>query len=89
MARPNSIIACGSRVDRPDYAYEEDTVLGLSVFDDGAEAEASIANIHGEIVMEVKAVRCGDTIKVTTKGGKNPTVKLLGGQDLKVELTEE
>ncbi len=89
MARPNSIIACGPRSDRPDYAFEEDVTLGLTVFDDGAEAETSIANIHGEVVMQVKAVRHGDTITVTTKGGKNPGVKLLGNQELKVELIQE
>ena len=89
MARPNAIIACGAHMDRSDYAYDEDVVLGLSVFDDGAEAETSIADMHGEIVMRVKAKRTGDIITVTTKGGKNPSVKLLGGQDLKVELVEE
>ena len=89
MARPNSIIACGSRSDRPDYAYEENTTLGITMFDDGAEAETTIANMRGEIVMWVKAVRHGDTITVTTKGGKNPVVNLMGGQQLKVELKAE
>ena len=47
-ARPNSLIAWGSRDDRPDYDYANGAVFAAYGLDDGVEASASIPNAVGE-----------------------------------------
>ncbi len=89
MVRPNSILALGATDEKPDYDFTDGVTLALSVFDDGVSAEIEIPDIKGNLVMCAKAVRCGDTVNITYRGGSNVKAKLLGGQNLNIVLKQE
>jgi alpha-D-xyloside xylohydrolase len=64
-ARPNSLIAWGSRDDRPDYDFADGAVFAAYGLDDGAEASASIPNAVGEETFRLSVRRDGAAIHVT------------------------
>jgi alpha-D-xyloside xylohydrolase len=64
-ARPNSLIAWGSRDDRPDYDFADGVVFAAYGLDDGAEASASIPNAAGEEAFRLTVRRDGAAVRVT------------------------
>jgi alpha-D-xyloside xylohydrolase len=64
-ARPRSLIAWGSRDDRPDYDFADGAVFAAYGLDDGAEASASIPNAVGEEVSRLTVRRDGAAVHVT------------------------
>jgi alpha-D-xyloside xylohydrolase len=64
-ARPNSLIAWGSRDDRPDYDFVDGAVFSAYGLGDGAEASASIPNAVGEEAFRVTVRRDGAAVHVT------------------------
>jgi len=64
-ARPNSLVAWGSREDRPDYDFADGAVFAAYGLDDGAEASASIPNAVGEEAFRLTVRRDGGAVHVT------------------------
>jgi len=64
-ARPHSLIAWGSRDDRPDYDFAEGAVFAAYGLDDGVEASAAIPNAVGEEAFRLTVRRDGAAVQVT------------------------
>lgn len=75
--RPNTLLAWGSRDDRPDYDYQAGVSLRLYQPEDGKEAICRIPDLSGNIVNEIKARRSADRITISL----TPS-----GQDIPVDL---
>jgi alpha-D-xyloside xylohydrolase len=89
LVRQNSVLAVGSCDNRTDYDYCDGVSFWLSVFEDGGVGETSVTDLEGKIVMNVKAVREGDVIRLYVEGGNgNFHYKVLGEQEVKVVLIE-
>ncbi len=78
MAAPNSILAVGSCVDKPDYDYPDGVTLCLSFFEDGAEACVTVPDEKGTARLTAKARREGYTIYVSACGEGSWSWKQLG-----------
>jgi len=85
LVRENSIIAVGSCDSRTDYEFDDGVEFWLSVFEDGGICETSVTDLSGRVVMNVKAVRESDVIRLSVEGGSgNWSYKVLGAQNVKV-----
>lgn len=87
LVRQNSVLAVGSCDNRTDYDYCDEVTFWLSVFEDGGVGETSVTDLKGKIVMNVKAVREADVIRLYVEGGNgNFHYKVLGEQEADVVL---
>ena len=68
MVRPNSILAVGSRDERPDYDYGDGVTLQVYELADGQAASAVVPSLSGDVAGTVEAARQGETITVTVRG---------------------
>ena len=68
MVRPNSILAVGSRDERPDYDYGDGVTLQVYELADGQAASANVPSLSGDVAGTVEAARQGQTITVTVRG---------------------
>ena len=85
LVRENSIITVGSCDSRTDYEYGDGVEFWLSVFEDGGIGETSVTDLSGRVVMNVKAVREADVIRLSVAGGNgNWSYKVMGAQNVKV-----
>ncbi|MBE5979325.1 MAG: alpha-xylosidase [Paenibacillaceae bacterium] len=85
LVRKNSIIAVGSCDSRTDYEFGDGVEFWLSVFEDGGICETSVTDLSGRVVMNVKAVRETDVIRLSVEGGNgNWSYKVLGAQNVEV-----
>ena len=85
LVRPGSIIPAGGNCDRPDYDYADGVNLLLYFPDEGSKAEASVTDVRGCTVMEVRAERTGAAIKLRVEGrNENFTWEVLGDDELTV-----
>ena len=85
LVRENSIIAVGSCDSRNDYEFGDGVEFWLSVFEDGGICETSVTDLSGKVVMNIKAVREADVIRLSVEGGNgNWSYKVLGAQNVKV-----
>ena len=85
LVRENSIIAVGSCDSRTDYEFGDGVEFWLSVFEDGGICETSVTDLSGKVVMNIKAVREADVIRLSVAGGNgNWSYKVLGAQNVKV-----
>lgn len=88
LVRPGSILAVGSRTDRPDYDFYEDVRLLIYMPQDGSTAQTQVTDLHGNIVMRVQAKRQGSEVKVHVDCGKGSyRLEVLGEEELQV-ITE-
>ncbi len=79
FVRENTILPVGSCDSRPDYDYAADLTLRLYYLSDGAQVERDICDVHGAVVLRVKAVRAGGAIRVELRGAKQSvTVEQIG-----------
>lgn len=77
--RPNSILALGSREDRPDYAFDSGLTFAVYALADGATAASPVVNAKGETVGSVTATRRGKQIEVKVSGAvRDWKVQLIG-----------
>jgi alpha-D-xyloside xylohydrolase len=81
LVRPNSLIALGSRDDRPDYDYGDGLSLQAYELEDGRTATAVIPSVTGEVAMTVEVKRDGRRISVKRLGASGPWRLLLVGVD--------
>ncbi|NNJ30337.1 alpha-xylosidase [Lacrimispora defluvii] len=85
LVRENSIIAVGSCDSRTDYEFGDGVEFWLSVFEDGGICETSVTDLNGKVVMNIKAVREADVIRLSVEGGNgNWSYKVLGAQNVRV-----
>ncbi|MFW6679915.1 alpha-xylosidase [Lacrimispora sp. AGF001] len=85
LVRENSIIAVGNCDSRTDYDFGDGVEFWLSVFEDGGICETSVTDLSGKVVMNVKAVREADVIRLSVEGGDgNWSYKVLGAQNVEV-----
>lgn len=85
LVRENSIIAVGSCDSRTDYEFDDGVEFWLSVFEDGGICETSVTDLSGRVVMNVKAVRESDVIRLSVEGGNgNWSYKVMGEQNIRV-----
>ena len=85
LVRPNSILAVGSCVEKPDYEYQDGVTFYLSLFEDGAKGETAVTDLAGTTVMTANARRDGDTIYLHVEGGNgNWKFETLGDDSVKV-----
>ena len=85
LAKPNSIVAYGNFERAFTYAYGDKADIVIYQLEDGKSAETTIYDADSSVVLTVKAVRSGDTIKVTAEGtAKDYTIRSAEG--LKVEF---
>lgn len=85
LAKPNSIVAYGNFERAFTYDYGDKADIVIYQLEDGKSAETTIYDADSNVVLTVKAVRSGDTIKVTaTRSAKDYTVRSAEG--LKIEM---
>lgn len=85
LVRPGSILAVGSEVNRPDYAYYEDVTLFLYLPQDNSRAQTCVTDTAGHTVMQVDAQRAGDEIRVHVDSEKGSwKLKVLGEENLRI-----
>lgn len=85
LVRENSIIAVGSCDSRTDYEFGDGVEFWLSVFEDGGICETSVTDLNGRVVINIKAVRQSDVIRLSVQGGNgNWSYKVLGAQNVEV-----
>ena len=64
--RENSIVVRGNCDTKPDYDYADHATVCVYQLKDAAETK--VPDIHGNNVFTVKAVKDGDTVKVSVEG---------------------
>ncbi len=79
MVRPNSVIAVGSNVERPDYDYGEGVTLQVYALEDGKGASVAIPSVTGEIETTFEVRREGRKINVKRHGRSTSWQVLLVG----------
>lgn len=85
LVRPNTILALGSCDTKTDYDFADGVELCLSVFDEGAGAEAEVTDVKGNIVMKASAKRRGSQIMLHVEGRtENWKYRVLGDQEIEV-----
>ena len=90
LARPNSIIACGDFKRSFEYDYLENAEFVIYQPDEGAEITAPVFNTDAERIFELKAVRCGNTVKLTFPKSEKPFgVRIAGGEKINVPAGAE
>jgi alpha-D-xyloside xylohydrolase len=79
LARPNSVIAVGSRADRPDYDYGDGVTLHVYELADGARAAATIPSTTGDESATFEVRREDRSLTVTLRGTVKRWQLLLAG----------
>ncbi len=77
MVKENSIVALGSRDDRPDYAYEENAEIRVYELIEGKAAEKDVYGMDNQVKMSVSAVKENGCITISTQGVKPGMVRLV------------
>jgi alpha-D-xyloside xylohydrolase len=77
--RPNSVIAAGSRDDRPDYDYGDGVTLQVYELADGERAAAVIPSLTGDVDATFEVRREEHTITVEPHGATKRWQLLLMG----------
>lgn len=80
FAREGTLLATGTRSDRPDYDYAAELLLELFTLADGATASARVCSPDGALAAEYRAERRGKTLtlSVTSGRGAGPELRLRG-----------
>jgi len=68
LVRPGSVIATGSRDDRPDYSYVDGVTLNLFALPDGV-LETSVPALDGSPAATYRITRTGDELRVSAVEG--------------------
>ena len=79
LVKPNSILVMGKSADQVVYDYDKESVACLSIFEDGACAEASVVDAKGNFVRKICAKRISNEIHVSGLAAETEC-RLLGDQ---------
>jgi len=77
MVRPNSFIAIGHNIERPDYDYADNVELHLFELEDEKEANCTIFDLDSNISLEAKASRQGNKIDFIINNIKNKPFSII------------
>ncbi len=80
MVKENSVIAIGSRDDRPDYDYGENAELKIYALQDGTEAASVIYGMNRKPELQITALKQGNEIKIHVETEKSYTLRLVNVQ---------
>ncbi len=81
LVRPNSIVAVGREVNRPDYDYADGVELHLFETQEGTAAAATVYNTNGFPELEIEAIREGKSLSISAAGKGKPWSVILRGID--------
>ncbi len=76
--RENTLLAIGSRADRPDYDYASSVTLELYALQDGATARCRITDTTGAIVARISVSRQGRAMVVEADSDFSWSLTLIG-----------
>jgi len=79
LVKPNSILVMGKSADQVVYDYDKESVVCLSIFENGACAETSVVDAKGNFVRKICAKRIGNEIHVSGLAAETEC-RLLGDQ---------
>ena len=68
FVRDNTIFAVHDGMKVPDYDYREGTTFKIYALEDGKCAECFVTDVKGANKVTVKAVRNGNTVKISVDG---------------------
>jgi alpha-D-xyloside xylohydrolase len=74
--RPNTVLALGSRDDRPDYEFADDVTFAVYALDDQATASAAVTTQSGAPAVHIEVSRRGSQITAVVKGSLRTGWKL-------------
>jgi alpha-D-xyloside xylohydrolase len=77
--RPNTVLALGSRDDRPDYEFAQDVTFSVYALEDGATAKAEVPTMAGTPAVSVEVTRSGSSVRARVTGAKASWKLLLVG----------
>ena len=89
FVRENTVLATGSRTDRPDYDYCDGLTLTVYNLADGAETACRVCGTDGAPALEATASRTGDIITVTLKGRADAVTVKQTGTRCRLEIITE
>lgn len=79
FVRPNSILALGSREDRPDYDYAQSPTFAIYQLADGAGAQSQVVKSNGDPAGTLTVKRSGSALDLTIEGELiDPKFQLIG-----------
>jgi alpha-D-xyloside xylohydrolase len=76
LVRPNTLLAIGSRSDRPDYDYSDHLTLRLYALEAGQSATAVVPTTAGTVAQRVSVSRDSDTLTLG-RDGERTALRLL------------
>jgi alpha-D-xyloside xylohydrolase len=68
LVRPNSLLATGAVVDRPDYDFADGVTIEAFELADGAELSVSVPDLTGQEAARFLVQRHGDTVSAQRRG---------------------
>ncbi len=89
FVRENTMLAWGSRGDRPDYSYEKQVEIRIYQLLDGKQCDTVISDIHGTPVLHVSATRSKNQILISVEEShEDLTVVVYEGEEKKIGCLE-
>lgn len=79
MVRPDSIIAVGENIEKPDYDYADGVTFHVFALSEGNTAKATVYDTGASPVLAIAASRTGDEIIITAGETGKPWSVLLRG----------
>ncbi len=85
MVKEGSIIALGSRDDRPDYDYADGVELRVYELHNGCRAERSVYGMDNRVELTIQASRHAGAVTLDVEASKPYTVRLVNVQAVSAE----
>ena len=85
MVKEGSVIALGSRDDRPDYDYADGVELRLYELHNGCRAERTVYGMDNRAELTIRASRHAGAVTLDVEASKPYTVRLVNVQAVSAE----
>ncbi|HLK60962.1 MAG TPA: alpha-xylosidase [Chthonomonadaceae bacterium] len=79
LVRPNTVLAVGSRDDRPDYDYADGVTFQVYALDAGREITVTVPTLQGETALTARIRREGDRLHADVQSAASSWHLLLVG----------
>ena len=77
MVKENSIIAIGSKDDRPDYDYADGVEIRIYALTESEEASSVVYNMKGDAELTISAIKRNGEITIQASSAKPYTIRLM------------
>lgn len=77
MVKENSIIAVGSRDDKPDYDYADNCELRIYALHDGVKVDTEVYGMNNVVELSATAKRQGHSIYINVDASKPYTIRMI------------